>query len=98
MFLDVRGFTTLTEKSDPVVLLKQLNEYRQAMTDIIFRHDGIVDKSIGDLHHGALGRVHAGPPQRQAGARASLEMMEKLHAMNRTGKRAGVRRWTSESG
>ena len=55
-FSDVRGFTTLTEKSDPV-LLKQLNEYLEAMTDIIFRHDGIVDKFIGDgimAHWGAF--------------------------------------------
>ena len=56
-FSDVRSFTTLTEKSDPVRLLKQLNEYLAAMTDIIFQYDGIVDKFIGDgimAHWGAF--------------------------------------------
>ena len=36
LFSDVRSFTTLTEKSDPVELLKQLNEYLEAMTGYHF--------------------------------------------------------------
>ena len=88
-FSDVRGFTTLTEKSDPVVLLKQLNEYLEAMTDIIFRHDGIVDKFIGDGIMAHWGAFTPDRPNAMLAARASLEMMEKLHAMNRVWEAAG---------
>jgi adenylate cyclase len=82
-FSDVRGFTTLTEKSDPVVLLKQLNEYLEAMTDIIFRHDGIVDKFIGDGIMAHWGAFTPERPNALLAAQASLEMMEKLQQLNR---------------
>jgi adenylate cyclase len=84
LFSDVRNFTTLTEKSDPVRLLRQLNEYLEAMTDIIFRYDGIVDKFIGDgimAHWGAFTPDH---PNAALAARAALDMIEKLAELNRS--------------
>ena len=81
-FSDIRGFTTLTEKSDPAVLLKQLNEYLEAMTEIIFKYDGIVDKFIGD---GIMAHWGAFTPNRQnarLAAAASLEMLVKLGELN----------------
>ena len=81
-FSDVRGFTTLTEKSDPVVLLKQLNEYLEAMTDIVFRYDGIVDKFIGDGLMAHWGAFTPDRPNAMLAARASLDMMAKLHELN----------------
>jgi adenylate cyclase len=83
LFSDVRGFTTLTEKSDPVEMLQQLNQYLEAMTDIIFKYEGIVDKFIGDgimAHWGAFTPDH---PNAELAARAALEMFEKLNELNR---------------
>jgi len=82
-FSDVRNFTTLTEKSDPTELIALLNEYLEAMTEIVFAHDGIVDKFIGDgilAYWGAFtpGRNHA-----ELAARASLAMMARLEELNR---------------
>ena len=82
-FSDVRSFTTLTEKSDPVRLLKQLNEYLEAMTDIIFKYDGIVDKFIGDGIMAHWGAFTPDRPNAALAARASLDMMEKLAELNR---------------
>jgi adenylate cyclase len=81
-FSDVRSFTTLTEKSDPVQLLKQLNEYLAAMTDIIFRYDGIVDKFIGDGIMAHWGAFTPDRPNAALAARAALDMMDKLHELN----------------
>lgn len=81
-FSDIRSFTTLTEKSDPVELLAQLNEYLEAMTDIIFRYDGIVDKFIGD---GIMAHWGAFTPDKlnaKLAAQAALDMMTRLHQMN----------------
>ena len=83
LFSDVRSFTTLTEKSDPVRLLKQLNEYLEAMTDIIFRYEGIVDKFIGDGIMAHWGAFTPDRPNAALGARAALDMMVKLAELNR---------------
>ena len=47
-FSDVAGFTTISEKLDPEDLVLLLNEYLSAMTDIIRRHRGNVNKYLGD--------------------------------------------------
>jgi adenylate cyclase len=82
-FSDVRSFTTLTEKSDPVELLDQLNEYLEAMTDIIFRYDGIVDKFIGDGIMAHWGAFTPDRPNAYLAAQASLDMMKRLAELNR---------------
>ena len=82
-FSDIRGFTTLSEKSDPVELLRQLNEYLEAMTDIIFRHDGIVDKFIGDGIMAHWGAFTPDRPNALLAARASLEMTVQLRDAKR---------------
>jgi adenylate cyclase len=82
-FSDVRSFTTLTEKSEPRQLLKQLNEYLEAMTDIIFRYDGIVDKFIGDGIMAHWGAFTPDRPNAALAARAALDMMAKLAELNR---------------
>lgn len=47
-FMDLEGFTTMSEKLSPEELTSMLNEYLSAFTDIILKHDGTVDKYIGD--------------------------------------------------
>ncbi|MCL5011778.1 MAG: adenylate/guanylate cyclase domain-containing protein [Candidatus Marsarchaeota archaeon] len=48
LFSDVRGFTSLSEKTPPEKVVKMLNEYFNIATRIIQKHDGTVDKFIGD--------------------------------------------------
>ena len=47
-FLDIAGFTTMSEKLTPEQLTAMLNKYLSGLTDIILKHDGVVDKFIGD--------------------------------------------------
>ncbi|MBY0554994.1 CHASE2 domain-containing protein [bacterium] len=47
-FSDIRGFTSFSEKMDPVDLSNMLNKYFTPMSAIITRHQGTIDKYIGD--------------------------------------------------
>lgn len=48
MFMDLRGFTSLSEKVTAHVLVELLNEYFQLATELIKQNGGTVDKFIGD--------------------------------------------------
>lgn len=47
-FSDIRGFTSLSETMTPQELVRHLNEYLSAMTDIILETGGTLDKYVGD--------------------------------------------------
>ena len=48
LFADLVGFSSMAETTAPKELIRLLNEYFSAMTEIILAHQGTVDKFIGD--------------------------------------------------
>ncbi len=48
LFTDLAGFSGIVESTPPAVLMPWLNEYMQAMTQIVTDREGIVNKFIGD--------------------------------------------------
>ena len=82
LFSDVKGFTTISERLAPEQLVELLNTYLGEMTDVVFAHDGMLDKYIGD---GVMAVWGAPVPQADHAARAcaaALEMMERLDKLN----------------
>ncbi|MCQ2518955.1 MAG: adenylate/guanylate cyclase domain-containing protein [Lachnospiraceae bacterium] len=48
LFVDIRGFTTMSEALSPEEIVKILNRYLSLTTECIFDHGGMLDKFIGD--------------------------------------------------
>lgn len=48
MFVDIRGFTSISERLGPETLFDWLNEYMEAMAEIVAAHRGMINKYIGD--------------------------------------------------
>jgi len=48
LFSDIRGFTAISESLAPESLMRFMNQYLTAMTDIVMSNEGTLDKYIGD--------------------------------------------------
>lgn len=55
LFTDITNFTALVETLEPAVLGPLLNDYLTGLTDIVFAHEGMVAKIIGDALHVLFG-------------------------------------------
>jgi adenylate cyclase len=81
LFMDIVGFTDLAERMPPRETTVLLNHFFSRMTDIVFQHDGTLDKFIGD----GLMAVFGAPMQKEDDAaraiQAALDMRKELEAM-----------------
>ncbi|MDH5508719.1 MAG: adenylate/guanylate cyclase domain-containing protein, partial [Anaerolineae bacterium] len=74
LFSDIRGFTTLSEKLRPDELVALLNPYLEAMTRIIHKYGGTVDKYEGDAILAFFGEPIAYGDHASRAVKAALEM------------------------
>jgi adenylate cyclase len=81
-FSDIRGFTSISEKLDPQELVELLNEYLEAMTEIVFAHDGMLDKYIGDAVMAVWGAPLEQPDHARRACQATVEMVQRLEELN----------------
>lgn len=82
-FSDIRGFTTLSEKTTPTELVHILNEYFTLMTEEVLKTDGVLDKYIGDAIMAFWGAPIEDPNQADNALKASIAMTEKLKILNK---------------
>jgi adenylate cyclase len=78
LFSDVRGFTTISEALDAQDLARLLNSYLTEMTRIIFRHQGTLDKYIGDAVMAIWGAPFTEPKHGERCCEAALSMLSRL--------------------
>ncbi|HMP29359.1 MAG TPA: adenylate/guanylate cyclase domain-containing protein [Saprospiraceae bacterium] len=74
VFIDICGFTRISEQEPAVKVIKLLNEYFDIMVKEIINQDGIVDKFIGD----AIMAVFKGDQHAQRAIRTSINVRNAL--------------------
>lgn len=78
LFADVRGFTSLSERFSPEEIVDLLNTYFERMIEAIFRHQGYLNKFMGDGLMAVFGATREDPYQEEHAIRAALDMREAL--------------------
>jgi adenylate cyclase len=76
IFADIRGFTSYSERTLPDKVIKELNEFFETATDIILKHNGYVDKFIGDAVLGVFGVPLYHNDHEETAVKACLEMQK----------------------
>jgi adenylate cyclase len=78
LFSDIRGFTNFSEKHQPEEVVSLLNEYLGAMTNIVFEHDGTLDKFVGDAIMALWGAPVGQPDHAKQACKCAVAMITRL--------------------
>ncbi len=74
LFCDIVSFTKMSEHMPPADLARFVRDHLTAMTEILFGHDGTIDKYIGDAVMALFGAPVANPESATNAVRAAMEM------------------------
>lgn len=89
LFADLIGFTTFSERRPAEDVVDQLNEYLSAMTDVIFRWNGTLDKFVGDEIVVFWGAPLDQPNHAELAVQCALEMQARLVELQTQWERQG---------
>jgi len=82
LFCDIRGFTPMSENLSPKDVVTFLNDYYAIMTDVIKRHNGMVNQFVGDEIFAAFGAPVVSIDNEKNAVFCAVEMMKKLEVLN----------------
>jgi len=89
LFSDIRGFTAMSELHEAQSVVDMLNEYFERMVEVIFKHEGTLDKFVGDEIMALFGAPVSHPDDAVRAVRTALEMKDVLEEFNRERVAAG---------
>ena len=84
LFSDVRSFTSISEGLEPEELAELMNAYLTAMTEVIRKHGGTLDKYIGDAIVAFWGAPIDDADHARHAVQAALDMQTALTQLNQT--------------
>jgi class 3 adenylate cyclase/HAMP domain-containing protein len=86
LFCDIRGFTALTENMAPPEVVHMLNEHFEPLTRVVYQHNGVVDKYVGDLIMAIFGAPKDFGNNAEKAVRCALAMIRERQELNRVSK------------
>ena len=85
LFADIKGFTALSEKLEPEKVVEVLNTFFTEMVDLVFQHQGALDKFLGDALMAEFGVPVEIPKAPFQAAACALAMHRRLQEMRDQG-------------
>jgi adenylate cyclase len=82
LFSDIRHFTTVSEALGARETVSMLNEYFAEMVEVVFHHNGILDKYIGDAMMALFGAPFRRPEDADSAVAVGNDMMRVLASLN----------------
>jgi adenylate cyclase len=90
LFSDIRGFSSIAETLSPERLVRLLNEYFTAMTEVVFKHNGLLDKYIGDGIMAVYGAPLPAEDHAFQACSTALDMVTALRTLQRRWRGEGL--------
>jgi len=87
---DIRGFTRMSAKEKPEVIVEMLNEYFERMVETLFKYEGTLDKFMGDGLMALWGAPIVHPDDPVRAVECALAQMEVLGTFNREREARGL--------
>jgi adenylate cyclase len=75
LFADIRGSTSIGERLAPAAFAERMNRFYKVATEVLVRHDAIVDKLIGDEVMALFLPGIAGPEYRRRAVEAARALL-----------------------
>ena len=91
LFADIRNFTVFSELHPPEEVVAILNEFLGAMTEVIFRWEGTLDKFVGDEIVAFWGAPIIQEDHAESAVRCALNMIKRLGELQESWKARGMK-------
>ncbi|MGO4835487.1 adenylate/guanylate cyclase domain-containing protein, partial [Rhizobiaceae sp. 2RAB30] len=89
LFIDIVGFTEISERSTPQQVMDLLRRYLSLVESVIFEYGGTLDKYLGDGVMATFGTPEPRPTDAANALRAAREIIRRMDGFNRDGAARG---------
>lgn len=87
---DLRGFTKASSMLGAEEVVEMLNDYFSVLGEIVFQHDGTIDKFIGDAILAVFGSPEADEHHARSAAKCALAMQSAISGINERRQSQGL--------